>query len=290
MIRILVTGANGQLGQSFQRLRSQYPQWDFTFLDSTALDICQPEAVRNIFAGGAYDYCINCAGYTAVDRAESDRKSAFMVNRDGTALLAAACRDFGCFFIHFSTDYVYAPLENSPLRENGPILPTGVYGASKRAGEIQAQWFCPDTMILRTSWVYSEYGHNFLRTMLRLAEERESVQVVYDQVGSPTYAPDLAGAVLGILGGKEAQAFGKKEMRGIFNYSNEGVCSWYDFARAIFDSTQKNCRVVPIRSAAFKTSAIRPPYSVLDKAKIKQTFGLEIPYWRDSLENCLKKL
>ncbi|MDP4710121.1 MAG: dTDP-4-dehydrorhamnose reductase [Saprospiraceae bacterium] len=290
MIRILVTGAKGQLGQSFQQLSTAYPQWHFRFLDRATLDICDPKAVQHVFSEGNYNYCINCAAYTAVDKAESEPTAAFSINRDATALLAAACRKFNCFFIHFSTDYVYAPQANVPLRENGAVLPTGVYGNSKRAGEIHALWHCPDTLILRTSWVYSEFGNNFLKTMLRLADQRESVQVVYDQVGTPTYAPDLAAAVLHILEGAEKGAFGKKELRGIYNYSNEGVCSWFDFAHAIFDQSGKSCRTVPIRSAAFPTAAIRPPYSVLDKAKIRQTFGLEIPYWRESLENCLKKL
>lgn len=290
MSRILITGASGQLGQSFQKVSRRFSEHHYDFLDRQSLDICDPDAVLQIFAEGAYDYCINCAAYTAVDRAESEPKKAMLINRDATAILAAACRDHHCFFIHFSTDYVYAPTANLPLAETDPVLPTGVYGASKRAGELAAHWYNPASLIIRTSWVYSEFGNNFLKTMLRLGSTREEINVVYDQVGSPTYAPDLAEAVLHIIQEQEAGAFGKNMLSGVFNYSHEGVCSWYDFALAIFEYSNVPCRVKPIRSRAFKTAAMRPPYSVLDKSKIKNTFHIEIPYWHNGLEKCLKNL
>ncbi len=290
MIRILITGASGQLGQSFRKVSALYPQLECIFADRLTLDICDPAAIHHFFAEGQFDFCINCAAYTAVDKAESEKSNAFRINRDAVGLLAAACQQNDCFFIHFSTDYVYATLSNLPLREDTPVLPTGVYGASKRAGELAAFWRQPETMVIRTSWVYSEFGNNFMKTMLRLASERDSLQVVYDQTGSPTLATDLAAAVLTIIADYGHTASGKKLMQGLFNYSNEGVCSWYDFAKAIFDISGTVCQVQPILSGAFKTAALRPPYSVLDKAKIKKTFGLDIPYWRDSLENCLKKV
>lgn len=290
MSRILITGASGQLGQSFQKVSSRYPGHSYVFMDRKSLDICDPEMVRKVFAEGEFDYCINCAAYTAVDQAESEPEKAMLINRDATAILARTCRDRGCFFIHFSTDYVYAPSANLPLSEADPVLPTGVYGTSKRAGELAALWYNPASLIIRTSWVYSEFGNNFLKTMLRLGSTRDEISVVYDQVGSPTYAPDLAEAVLHIIGEADEDAFGKNMPSGIFNYSHEGVCSWYDFALTIFEYANVPCRVKAIRSQAFKTAAIRPPYSVLDKSKIKNTFQIEIPNWQTGLKKCLKNL
>lgn len=282
MKRILVTGGDGQLGQCFRQLALARPDISWKIVGRAELDIAQPEACRQLLAAWQPDFCFNAAAYTAVDKAESDEAKARQVNVDGAAYLAAACAATGCRLLHYSTDYVYAGHYNRPLRETDETDPQGVYGATKLAGEQAVLQQLPTALIVRTSWVYSPYGHNFLRSMLRLGRERAQLRVVYDQVGSPTAADDLAAASLQMaLAGARA---------GVYNYSHEGVCSWYDFAAAIFELAGIDTELLPIESADFPTPARRPSFSVLNKAKIKQDFGLHIPHWREGVRRVLNEL
>jgi len=285
---ILITGANGQLGQCFRELAAGNPAWRFLYVDINELDITNRRAVFSFFEKNAVQWCINCAAYAAVDKAESEPELARKVNVAGAKNLAAACARQDIPIIHFSTDYVYHGRQNAPFREDDPVSPKGVYARTKLAGDRAVLKANPLGMVIRTSWLYSLYGQNFLRTMLRLGAERPSIGVVFDQVGTPTYAPDLAAAVLQIVQKVENKAVERASIAGIWHYSNEGVTSWYDFARAIFELKNLPCRVNAIESKDFPTPVERPPYSVLNKAKIKAAFGLEIPWWRESLEGCLK--
>jgi dTDP-4-dehydrorhamnose reductase len=301
---ILVTGANGQLGQCFRQLASIDKSQQWMFVGSDELDISDTANVRRFFDKHPdIKWCINCAAYTAVDQAESERDAAHRVNAWGPAHLAKACAKTGAFLIHFSTDYVYHyTSKNKPIREVSPTKPEGVYARSKIAGEQAAQKLhLNGTMIIRTSWLYAAHGNNFVKTMLRLGVERESISVVYDQVGSPTYAPDLAATVMLIIARAESGHFNVPEkanptvglthpLAGIWHYSNEGVASWYDFAHAIFQIKNMDCHVQPILSKEYPTPAVRPAFSVLDKTKIKTLLDVEIPHWRDSLERCLAQL
>ncbi len=282
-VKILVTGANGQLGKELKQLSSSFPQFDFQFLSREDLPIHHFELVRNFFNAYHPAYLINCAAYTAVDRAESEKELAFQVNGEAVGVLAAVCKEKNCRFIHISTDYVFDGTATVPYKEDHPVNPQSVYGASKLEGEQQAFRLNPDSIVIRTSWVYSEFGKNFVKTMLKLMQEREELNVVSDQVGSPTYAADLAAAILHIISSGKWQA-------GIYNYSNEGVISWYDFAVAIKELSGSNCRVNAIPTSAYPTPAKRPAYSVLDKSKIMATFDLPIPGWKKSLATCLERL
>lgn len=278
---ILVTGAGGQLGQTFQQLAAHYPQHQWHFPDRSALDITNEAACADYFTRYHPDVCFNTAAYTAVDKAETDYATALAVNATAAKNLALLCAQTGCRLVHFSSDYVYAPHLNRPIREDDPTAENGAYAATKLLGD---QWVLdalPTAAILRTSWVYSLYGNNFLKTMLRLGREREQISVVFDQIGTPTYTLDLALAALAL-----------SEMPtmpgGIYHFSNEGVCSWYDFARAIFKAANLPCQVVPIESKDYPTPASRPTYSVLNKAKIKATLGISIQHWEDALADCLE--
>jgi dTDP-4-dehydrorhamnose reductase len=282
-VKILVTGANGQLGKELKQLSSSFPQFEFQFLTREDLPIHHFELVRNFFNAYHPAYLINCAAYTAVDRAESEKELAFQVNGEAVGVLAAVCKEKNCRFIHISTDYVFDGTATTPYKEDHPVNPQSVYGASKLEGEQQAFQFNPDSIVIRTAWVYSEFGKNFVKTMLKLMSEREELSVVSDQVGSPTYAADLAAAILHIISSGKWQA-------GIYNYSNEGVISWYDFAVAIKELAGSNCKVNAIPTSAYSTPAKRPAYSVLDKSKIMATFDLPIPGWRKSLVTCLKRI
>ena len=286
MKQILVTGANGQIGRELQALARASDGFRWIFADREVLDFGVPGALRAFFDRQEIEICINCAAYTAVDRAESEPTLVERINHLAVAELAEACAQQGTSLIHFSSDYVYHNDLNRPLQEEDPTQPKGVYARTKLAGDLDALRIYPSTFILRTSWVYSSYGQNFVRTMLRLGREKGEVRVVCDQIGSPTYARDLAEvarfAILELAAGSRPS--------GIFHFSNEGVCSWYDFARAIFDQSGIPCRVVPISSAEFPTPVRRPFYSVLDKTKFKETFPFPIPYWRDSLQDCLHLL
>ncbi len=290
MSSILVIGARGQVGKEIQHLANKYPIFSFVFKDKEELDITDKKAVMEDFDNNDYAYCINCAAYTAVDKAESDVKIATAVNVDGAKFLAMACRKSGIPMIHFSTDYVYHSKNNAPFKETDKTSPKSVYAKTKLKGEKAAQKANPDTMIIRTSWVYSSFGHNFVKTMLRLGEERDALGIVFDQIGSPTYARDLADAVLSILNKVERGQLDVNFLRGIYHYSNEGVCSWYDFAQAIFEMEGIECNVKPIESIEYPTPAPRPPFSVLNKNKFKNVFGMEISHWRDSLIKCLQSM
>lgn len=290
MATILVTGANGQLGQALRHLSRQWPQWTFLFTDREELDITSSAEVDAYFGAQPIDFCINAAGYTAVDRAEQEPEMAHAVNVDGPGLLAKACARRQAALIHVSTDYVYHSRQNTPFEEDDPVMPQSVYARTKREGEAAALQHCPRALVLRTSWVYSPFGANFLLTMLRLGRQRPELRVVYDQVGTPTSAFDLAAAILhiahAILSGKMEEG----KWTGIFNYSPEGVTSWYDFAVAILKKADIKTPVRPIRTIDYPTPAARPPYSVMAKEKIKTVFGLPIPHWEKGLDECMEWL
>lgn len=284
MKKILVTGANGQLGRELQTLTGQYPEFEFLFADRDTLPIDHREKIEAFFATHPLDFCINCAAYTAVDKAESDKENAFLINGEAPGWLAAACRNTGARFIHISTDYVFPGNSATPLRENDTTGPVNVYGASKLQGEHQALKQYPDgTLIIRTAWVYSEYGNNFVKTMIRLMNERPAINVVADQIGTPTYAADLAAAILHMVSGPHF-------IPGIYHYSNEGRISWYDFALAIRGKIGSTCTVNPIPTTDYPTPAARPAFSLLDKTLIRNTYGLTIPDWQTSLDTCLTRL
>ncbi len=283
-MQVLVTGANGQVGSELQKLSANYPAFQWHFTDHSELDITNEAAVQQYFEQHSFDYCINCAAYTAVDKAESEAERAAAINVEGVRHLAQACYQNRTRLLHLSTDYVYHSGQNTPFVEGAPTDPQSVYGNTKLAGELAAIAAQPETLIIRTAWVYSSFGHNFVKTMLRLGRERNQLSVVFDQVGSPTYARDLAQAILTIITQEPAT------FRGIYHYSNEGVCSWYDFAHAIFELQGLPCTVQPIETSDYPTPAQRPPFSLLNKAKIKADFGLAIPHWRDSLRACLELL
>jgi dTDP-4-dehydrorhamnose reductase len=281
--RIIVTGANGQLGRELHLLAQSHAS-DFIFTDRNTLSVGDAGSVSAFFRETKPDFCINCAAYTAVDKAESDKEAAFLINGEAPGYLAAACRETGARLIHISTDYVFDGNSSVPLKEGDPTNPINVYGASKLEGEQKALSVYPEgTAILRTSWVYSEFGNNFVRTMIRLMNERPAINVVVDQIGSPTYAAHLAAAILHII---SAPRF----VPGIYNYSNEGSISWYEFALAIRELIDSPCTVSPIASAAYPTPARRPHYSLLDKSLIKATYGLSIAGWKAGLITCLNHL
>lgn len=290
---ILITGANGQVGQCFRQLATRYPQWRFIFNDYPELDITDRGMVFRFFRSLREDnlrWCVNCAAYTAVDKAESEPEKARKINVTGAKILAEACAEQGIPLVHLSTDYVYHNRQNTPFRESDPVSPKSVYARTKLAGDRAVSKANPLSMIVRTSWVYSEFGSNFVKTMLRLGAGRPQLNVVFDQIGTPTYAPDLAGAILEIFQKIENKEVIPERAAGIWHYSNEGVTSWYDFAKAIFDLKKMPCSVNPIETKEYPTPAQRPPFSLLNKTKIKTAFGITIPYWRDSLEMCLRNL
>lgn len=280
---ILVTGANGQLGKEMKELESVYPGFRFIFLSREDMPIHHFELVRNVFKGYQPQYLVNCAAYTAVDKAESEKELAFQVNAESVGVLAAVCKEYGTKFIHISTDYVFDGTGTTPYTTESSTNPQSVYGASKLKGEQEAMQYNPDSLIIRTSWVYSEFGKNFVKTMRKLMSEREELNVVSDQVGSPTYAADLAQAIMQIIEGN-------KWVPGIYHFSNSGVISWYDFTIAIRDLSGLQCTVHPIPSSQYPTPARRPAYSVMDTSKIFSTFALSPQPWKDSLVKCLNKL
>lgn len=286
--KIIVTGANGQLGRELSRLAQQFPAFDIVPLSREQLPIHQFESVRNYFDAVRPAYCINCAAYTAVDKAEKEQEQAMLVNAESVSVLAAVCRLYNTRFIHISTDYVFDGTANTPYKEDSKVNPVNFYGLTKLKGEALCLLQNSDSIIIRTSWVYSEFGANFVKTMLRLMKERDTLGVVNDQVGSPTYAGDLAETILTIVANSEQQA--ANWTAGIYHYSNEGVISWYDFAVAIRNLSASTCVVNPIPTSAYPTPAKRPAYSVFSKEKIKQQFGITIPAWETSLQQCIKRL
>lgn len=283
MSKILVTGAHGQLGSELNFLSSLKEDHAIQFLDRRGLDISDAAEVSRVVGDGGFTHVINCAAYTAVDKAESERESAYSINAEGAGNLANACKNTGAAFLHVSTDFIFDGTIGRPLLETDTPHPLSVYGASKLKGEELILTNCPEAIILRTSWVYSSFGNNFVKTILRLCKEREVLNVIYDQVGTPTYARDLAAFMLQLI-------YEKSWHPGIYHYSNEGVCSWYDFAYAIRDNAGLKTKINPILTSQYPTPATRPLYSVLNKAKVKESFGVEIPYWRESLQNCMKLL
>lgn len=281
--KILVTGANGQLGKELRDLAKELPAHSFLFLSREDLPIHHFELVRNVFSSFQPNFCINCAAYTAVDRAEQEKELAFLVNAESVGILAAVSALHGTKFIHVSTDYVYGGNASRPFIEEDPTLPESVYGASKLAGEKEAFAFNPSAIVIRTSWVYSFYGNNFVKTMLRLMKERDAISVVNDQIGSPTWAKDLARFIMHVV---EYPTWNP----GVFNFSNEGAISWFQFAEEIKVLSQSNCLVHPIPTTAYPTPAKRPAYSVLDKNKIKLVFGYKAIDWKQALRSCINQL
>jgi dTDP-4-dehydrorhamnose reductase len=287
-MKILVTGAYGQLGNELKVLSTDYPEWQFLFTDADTLDITNDFSVKTFFDRNKPDFVINCAAYTAVDKAETDIETAEKVNVLAPEILAKTAAETGAKLIHVSTDYVFDGTSHLPYSETSAVNPVSVYGKTKLTGETLALAANSQTIVIRTSWLYSSFGNNFVKTMLRLGHERGLLNVVFDQVGTPTYAADLASVILFIIAAAEAKP--EDFIPGVYHYSNEGVASWYDFAKTIFELSEMNVRVNPVRSDQFPTVAKRPAFSVLDKTKIKTTFYAEIPYWKDSLEICLRKL
>ncbi len=283
MKKILVTGANGQLGKEFRDLAPFHAQYEFLFLSREDLPIHHFELVRNTFDAFKPDFCINCAAYTAVDRAEQEPALAELINAESVGILAAVSAAHDCRFIHVSTDYVYGGDADTPYKETSPTAPRSVYGATKLEGENEALQQDPLSVIIRTSWVYSYHGNNFVKTMMRLMRAKDEISVVNDQTGSPTWASDLASFILHVI----AQPTWHP---GIYNYSNSGVITWYDFALEIKRLISSNCIIHPIPSSAYPTPAKRPAYSVLDKEKITQVFGVNPENWKSSLEKCIKRL
>lgn len=278
-------GAGGQLGNKMRELGSESQRNRYVFTDVAELDITDPEAVNRMMDTQRIGLVVNCAAYTAVERAEDDPHTADLLNRQAVANLAAACRRTDAVLIHISTDYVFQGEGNLPCTEEQPADPLGVYGRTKLAGEQEIARSGCRALIFRTAWLYSEYGNNFVKTMMRLTAEKEEVRVVFDQVGTPTYAGDLAAAIYHII---ESGGYDGKE--GIYHFSDEGVCSWYDLAHETARLAGTPGRVLPCHSDEFPSKVKRPVFSVLDKTKFKSAFGLEIPYWRDSLARCIENL
>ena len=284
MLNVLVTGSNGQLGSDIKELSIDY-KYNFYFTDRDTLDISNPHAITEFVNNNNINTIINCAAYTAVDKAESDIENADKINHLAVKYLAQISKEKNIKLIHISTDYVFDGTNHMPYVETDITNPNGVYGQTKLDGEKAMQEINPEnSIIIRTSWVYSSYGANFVKTMLRLGKEKEQLGVIFDQVGTPTYAGDLAKAILDIISNIKN---GKVE---IYNYSNEGVLSWYDFAKEIMHMTKSTCQVNPIETIEYPTPAKRPHYSLLNKSKIKKEFNITIPYWKDSLDECLTKM
>lgn len=283
MKNILITGANGQLGNEMRLQAAEYPAYNCFFTDVAELDICDEKAVMEYVEAHQIDVIVNCAAYTAVDKAEDNQELCDRLNHWAPGYLARAAASRGGAFIQVSTDYVFDGTAHIPYREDDATCPNSVYGSTKLAGEEEALKYCSQTMIIRTAWLYSTFGNNFVKTMLRLGRERDTLGVIFDQVGTPTYARDLATAIW--------TAIRQGIVPGVYHFSNEGVCSWYDFTKAIHRLAGiTSCKVKPLHTADYPTRAVRPHYSVLDKTKIKETYGLSIPHWEESLAICIAQL
>ncbi len=282
----IVIGSNGQLGSEIKALSEGLPI-DFKFYDFPEIDITNRAMLLEIIKNDAPKVIVNCAAYTAVDKAETEKDAAFTVNATGVKNLAEVAEAVGAWLIHVSTDYVFDGTSHLPYVETDSTNPQSVYGETKLQGEKNATSYSKG-IVIRTAWLYSTFGNNFVKTMLRLGNERESLNVVFDQIGTPTYAHDLAAAILAVA--DRVNATNDTALAGIYHYSNEGVCSWYDFTHEIFDLEKISCKLSPIESKSYPTPAKRPHFSVLNKQKIKATFGIEVPYWKDSLVECLNKL
>ena len=282
-MNILITGCNGQLGNEIQLLQAQYAQHTWFNTDVNELDITDKAAIERFVEANEIDGIVNCAAYTAVDKAESDPQLARKLNAEAPAFLAEAVAKRGGWMVQVSTDYVFNGTKHTPYVETDEPCPNSVYGQTKLEGEQAVSKLCPNAMIIRTAWLYSEFGNNFVKTMIRLGREREQLGVIFDQVGTPTYAHDLATAIM--------TAIDKGIKPGVYHFSNEGVTSWYDFTKSIHRLAGINtCQVSPLHTAEYPTPACRPAYSVLDKTKIKDAYGIEIPHWEESLAKCIAKL
>lgn len=282
-MNILITGCNGQLGNEIQLLQAQYAQHTWLNTDVNELDITDKAAIERFVEANEIDGIVNCAAYTAVDKAESDPQLARKLNADAPAFLAEAVAKRGGRMVQVSTDYVFNGTKHTPYVETDEPCPNSIYGQTKLEGEQAVSKLCPNAMIIRTAWLYSEFGNNFVKTMIRLGREREQLGVIFDQVGTPTYAHDLATAIM--------TAIDKGIKPGVYHFSNEGVTSWYDFTKSIHRLAGINtCQVSPLHTAEYPTPACRPAYSVLDKTKIKDAYGIEIPHWEESLAKCIAKL
>jgi len=284
-MNILITGANGQLGREIRFRVPENDKNEYIFTDIEELDISNSNAVTSFISGHSIDLVVNCAAYTNVDKAEDDIQAADLINNKAVEILAGVCKYNGLLLIHISTDYVFQGDRNLPYTEDEPTNPLGVYGRTKLLGEETIIESECDHLIIRTSWLYSEYGNNFVKTMMRLTSEKETLKVVFDQVGTPTYAGDLAEFILYIISN-----YSYKKNQGIYHFSNEGVCSWYDFAKEIASMAGNVCDIQPCHSDEFPSKVKRPAFSVLDKTKLKTDFGYIIPYWKDSLKKCIEKL
>lgn len=282
-MNILITGCNGQLGNEMQLLEKENPQHQYFNTDVAQLDITNPEAIEEFVNNNAIDIIVNCAAFTAVDKAESSQELCHLLNAKAPEYLAAAVAKRGGYLVQVSTDYVFDGTNHTPYTEDEATCPNSVYGSTKLEGEKLAMAACANTMIIRTAWLYSTFGNNFVKTMIRLGQEKPELGVIFDQIGTPTYAGDLAAAIMA--------AINHGIVPGIYHFSNEGVISWYDFTKAIHRIAGiTSCHVKPLHTAEYPTPAARPHYSVLDKTKIKQTYGIEIPYWEESLAKCVAKL
>lgn len=282
-MNILITGCNGQLGNEMQLLEKVNPQHQYFNTDVAQLDITNPEAIEDFVNNNAIDIIVNCAAFTAVDKAESSQELCHLLNAKAPEYLAAAVAKRGGYLVQVSTDYVFDGTNHTPYTEDEATCPNSVYGSTKLEGEKLAMAACANTMIIRTAWLYSTFGNNFVKTMIRLGQEKPELGVIFDQIGTPTYAGDLAAAIMA--------AINHGIVPGIYHFSNEGVISWYDFTKAIHRIAGiTSCHVKPLHTTEYPTPAARPHYSVLDKTKIKQTYGIEIPYWEESLEKCVAKL
>ena len=282
MKKVLITGANGQLGSEIKALSTLFKELEFVFTDVNELDICNINALESFFRNESINFVINCAAYTQVDKAETDKEFAMLLNAVAPSYFAELSIKYNFKLIHISTDFVFDGYKNTPYSEEDIPKPLGYYGETKLAGEKEVAQKAASSIIIRTSWLYSSFGNNFVKTMLKYGRERGVLNVVYDQVGTPTYARDLATAILNIISDQKTA-----NISGLFHYSNEGAISWYDFAKAVFEVKGIGCKVNPIRTHEYPLPAKRPAFTVLDKLKIKTAFGLEIPYWRDSLVECL---
>ena len=288
MKNILVTGSYGQLGNEVRILSAAYPEYNFMFTDVDSLDICDKDELIDFVTGNDIRYIINCAAYTAVDKAEDDTELCEKINATAVKNLGIAAAEAGAGIIHVSTDYVFDGTSCRPYTEDMPTKPCSVYGKTKLKGEKNLLKVCPNAIVIRTAWLYSPFGNNFVKTMIKLGSERESLNVIFDQVGTPTYAEDLADAILKAM---NQTIDTDHDKGGVYHFSNEGVCSWYDFTLKIHEIAGiKTCKVNPIETKDYPTKAARPHYSVLNKTKIKQAFNITIPHWEASLKNCIKEL
>lgn len=287
MKKILVTGSNGQLGSDLRDISENF-DFEFIFTDYKELDITNILQLEGFFKKNKFHYLINCAAYTAVDKAETDTENAELLNTIAPGYLAAFSKAHGIKLVHISTDYVFDGKNFIPYKENDETNPSSVYGVTKLEGENNIISENPDSIIIRTSWLYSSHGNNFVKTMLKLSESKNSLNIIFDQIGTPTYSRELANVIMRIISLSEKKS--SYFVAGVYHYSNEGVCSWYDFAKEIFSLKKIKCLTYPIETKDYPTPASRPHYSILNKSKIKETFSLTIPHWKDSLKDCLDLL